>query len=101
MIRLLLLLLPVTVRTHGAMVFPAPRSAHNQTLDEHNRCGAAEPYSKTGSSTGLGDGEYCGIGCLGEACLYYQIGCYAGCGAHSDPFSLGLRTECAMAERNR
>ena len=28
---------------------------------------------------GLGDGEYCGVGCLGEACLYYQIGCYAGC----------------------
>jgi len=64
---------------HGAMVFPQPRSAHNQTLDEHNRCGAADPYSKTGSSTGLGDGEYCGVGCLGEACLYYQIGCYAGC----------------------
>jgi hypothetical protein len=61
------------------MVFPAPRSAHNQTLDEHNKCGAADPYSKTGSSTGLGDGEYCGVGCLGEACLYYQIGCYAGC----------------------
>ena len=54
-------------------------SAHNQTLDEHNKCGAADPYSKTGSSTGLGDGEYCGVGCLGEACLYYQIGCYAGC----------------------
>jgi len=60
-----------------------PRSAHNQTLDERNRCGAADPYSKTGSSTGLGDGEYCGVGCLGEACLYYQIGCYAGCGACS------------------
>ena len=28
---------------------------------------------------GLAPGEYCGIGCLGEACLYYQIGCYAGC----------------------
>ena len=25
----------------------------------------------------------CGIGCLGEACLYYQIGCYAGCGTCS------------------
>lgn len=74
-----LVLLPAVVLGHGAMVFPAPRSAHNQSLDEHNRCGASDPYSKTGASTGLGDGEYCGVGCLGEACLYYQIGCYAGC----------------------
>jgi len=65
------------------MVFPSPRAAHNQTLDDNNKCGAADPYSKTGTMgnppTGLGNGEYCGIGCLGEACLYYQIGCYAGC----------------------
>jgi len=65
------------------MVFPAPRAAHNQTLDEHNKCGAADPYSKTGTMgnppTGIGNGEYCGVGCIGEACLYYQIGCYAGC----------------------
>lgn len=27
--------------------------------------------------------QYCGVGCLGEACLYYQIGCYAGCGVCS------------------
>ena len=66
-----------------SQVFPPPRSAHNQTLDEHNRCGSSDPYSKTGASTGLGDGEYCGIGCLGEACLYYQIGCFAGCGTCS------------------
>ena len=77
--RALLLSLASGAAGHGAMVFPAPRSAHNQTLDERNRCGAKDPYSKTGSSTGLGDGEYCGVGCLGEACLYYQIGCYAGC----------------------
>ena len=57
------------VSGHGAMVYPPPRSAHNQTLDERNKCGAEDPYSKTGSSTGLGDGEYCGLGCLGEACL--------------------------------
>ena len=73
------LLLPAIVLGHGAMTTPAPRAAHNQTLDEHNKCGAADPYSKTGQYTKLGDGEYCGIGCLGEACLYYQIGCYAGC----------------------
>ena len=36
------------------------------SLDEHNKCGAADPYSKTGQYTKLGDGEYCGIGCLGE-----------------------------------
>jgi hypothetical protein len=52
-----------------------PRSAHNQTLDDANKCGSANPYSKVG----LEPGEYCGLGCLGEACLYYQIGCYAGC----------------------
>jgi hypothetical protein len=59
---------------HGAMVFPAPRSAHNQTYDEGNTCDSANPYSTAGSV-----GEYCGVGCLGDACLYYQIGCYAGC----------------------
>ena len=25
-------------------------------------------------------GEYCGLGCLGDACLYYQIGCFHSCG---------------------
>jgi hypothetical protein len=69
----------IGVAGHGAMVSPAPRSAHNQTLDAANKCGSKDPYSKTGSKTGLPDGEYCGLGCLGEACLYYQIGCYAGC----------------------
>ena len=24
-------------------------------------------------------GEYCGPGCLGDACLYYAIGCFQGC----------------------
>jgi hypothetical protein len=79
----LLLSAPLLIAGHGAMVYPPPRSAHNQTLDARNRCGASDPYSKTNSQTSLGDGEYCGIGCLGEACLYYQIGCYAGCGTCS------------------
>lgn len=64
------------VSGHGAMVFPAPRSSHAQTLDDRNKCGSKDPYSKAGL---YGGGEYCGVGCLGEACLYYQIGCYAGC----------------------
>jgi len=60
---------------HGAMVSPAPRSSHNQTYDDRNKCGSTTPYS----TTGMRKGEYCGIGCLGDACLYYQIGCFAGC----------------------
>lgn len=28
-------------------------------------------------------GEYCGLGCLGDACLYYQIGCFHGCASCS------------------
>jgi hypothetical protein len=66
-----------SVWSHGAMVSPVPRAQHNQTLDERNKCGASDPYSK--ADDGGGPGEYCGVGCLGEACLYYQIGCYAGC----------------------
>lgn len=67
------------VAGHGAMISPAPRSAHGQTLDAANKCGSANPYSKAG----LRPGEYCGNGCLGDACLYYQVGCYAGCGTCS------------------
>jgi hypothetical protein len=64
---------------HGAMIVPMPRSAHNQTLDEANTCGSKDPYS----TAGLFKGEYCGQGCLGDACLYYQVGCFAGCGTCS------------------
>jgi hypothetical protein len=60
---------------HGAMLSPAPRSAHGQTLDAANKCGSSNPYS----TAGLRKGEYCGNGCLGDACLYYQVGCFAGC----------------------
>ena len=28
-------------------------------------------------------GEYCGLGCIGESCLYYQIGCFQSCGTCS------------------
>jgi len=67
------------VAGHGAMISPAPRSAHGQTLDAANTCGSTNPYSKAG----FNPGEYCGNGCLGDACLYYQVGCYAGCGTCS------------------
>lgn len=67
------------VAGHGAMVTPAPRAAHNQTLDERNLCHAPNPYSTAGRYPG----EYCGVGCLGDACLYYQVGCFAGCGTCS------------------
>jgi len=60
---------------HGALVSPAPRSAHSQSWDDANKCGSSNPYS----TTGLRNGEYCGLGCLGDACLYYQIGCFQGC----------------------
>jgi hypothetical protein len=67
------------VDAHGAMVTPAPRSSHSQTLDEHNQCGSSTPYSQVG----MEKGEYCGLGCLGDSCLYYQIGCFQGCGSCS------------------
>jgi hypothetical protein len=60
---------------HGAMVSPVPRSSHNQTLDDRNSCGAKNPYS----TAGIYPGEYCGVGCMGDSCLYYQVGCFAGC----------------------
>ena len=72
-------LLVAGVAGHGAMVSPAPRSAHKQTLDDANKCGSSNPYS----TTGIYAGEYCGLGCLGDACLYYQVGCFAGCGTCS------------------
>ena len=75
----LLLAIPAVVFGHGAMVWPRPRSSHNQTLDARNKCGSSDPYSKVG----LHAGEYCGAGCIGESCLYYQIGCFHSCGTCS------------------
>ena len=57
-----LLFLPAYVAAHGAMITPAPRSSHDQVLDDRNKCGSQDPYSKAGFSPG----EYCGLGCLGE-----------------------------------
>merc|ERR1711871_419534 len=75
---LVLALCAASANAHGNMVFPRPRSAHDQTLDARNKCGCAdEPggcYSRATSP-----GYYCGLGCIGEACLYYQIGCYQSC----------------------
>ena len=61
---------------HGAMVRPAPRNAAGvDPLSSENVCGSKHPYSQGG----FYPGEYCGIGCTGDACLWYAIGCYAGC----------------------
>ena len=64
---------------HGAMISPAPRSSHNQILDDKNKCGCSKTPEGCYSQTGRFVGEYCGLGCLGEACLYYQIGCFQSC----------------------
>ena len=64
---------------HGAMVNPAPRSSHNQVLDAHNDYGCQNTPGGCYSKVGLYPGEYAGTGCIGEACLYYQIGCFRDC----------------------
>lgn len=67
---------------HGAMVSPRPRSSHNQVLDSANKCGCA---NRPGGcySNATRPGAYCGLGCIGNACLYYQIECFQGCGTCS------------------
>jgi len=66
------------VAGHGSVLNPKPRSSHSQTWDDSNKCGSSHPYSNASRS-----GEYCGLGCLGDSCLYYQIGCFQGCGSCS------------------
>ena len=66
---------------HGSMITPPPRSAHGQKYDAANECSCRERgdcYSNITEGA-----QYCGVGCVGEACLYYQIGCFAGCGTCS------------------
>ena len=63
------------------MITPPPRSAHGQKYDAANECSCRERgdcYSNITEGA-----QYCGVGCVGEACLYYQIGCFAGCGTCS------------------
>jgi hypothetical protein len=64
---------------HGAMVTPAPRASHNQILDANNDYGCNSAPGGCYSKAGFYPGEYAGVGCIGEACLYYQIGCFQGC----------------------
>ena len=79
----------VDVAGHGSMITPRPRSAHNQNFDDRNKCGCQNRPSgcySNASNPGLHwpkGGQYCGLGCIGEACLYYQIGCFQGCGTCS------------------
>jgi len=68
------------VAGHGGMVSPAPRSSVfngkvTDPWDQRQQCGSSNPLSPAG----FYPGEYCGLGCVGEACLWYQIGCFAGC----------------------
>lgn len=57
------------------MLFPVPRSSHgNDPAGTSTTCGSSHPYSQAGSA-----GQYCGLGCVGDACLWYQIGCFVGC----------------------
>ena len=53
------LALAASVCGHGAMVLPRPRSGHNQSLDEANKCGSANPYSNAHNGY-IKPGEYCG-----------------------------------------
>ena len=68
----------VGVESHGSMIYPPPRSAHGQKFDDRNKCGCAST-PKGCYSNASAPGDYCGLGCIGEACLYYQIGCYQSC----------------------
>jgi len=65
---------------HGGMINPAPRNAAGQKVwSTSNKCGSSSPYS----TAGYYPGEYCGVGCVGDSCLWYQIGCFVGCGTCS------------------
>lgn len=65
---------------HGGMVFPEPRNAAGQKpWGPTNKCNSQSPYS----TAGFYPGEYCGLGCVGDSCLWYQIGCFVGCGTCS------------------
>jgi hypothetical protein len=63
------------------MITPPPRQAHGQKYDAANLCSCKD----TGNCySNITEGaQYCGLGCLGEACLYYQIGCFQNCGTCS------------------
>ena len=66
------------VSGHGSMITPPPRSAHSQKFDDQNKCGCASTPGGCYSNASA-PGYYCGLGCIGEACLYYQIGCFQSC----------------------
>ena len=60
------------------MITPPPRLAHSQKFDDQNKCGCASTPGGCYSNASA-PGYYCGLGCIGEACLYYQIGCFQSC----------------------
>lgn len=75
-----LLVLAGLAHGHGGMITPVPRNAAGQKVwSKSNQCNSNTPYSQAGYSPG----EYCGVGCVGDSCLWYQIGCFVGCGTCS------------------
>jgi hypothetical protein len=66
---------------HGGMLNPIPRNAAagQKAWSTSNKCSSQTPYS----TAGFYAGEYCGLGCVGDTCLWYQIGCFVGCGTCS------------------
>ena len=75
-----------SVDAHGMVLSPPARSSHGQTYGAATQCNSKAPWSNRS--------EPCGLGCVGDACLYYQVGCY--CGAHS---GRGLRSCSAHSRR--
>lgn len=73
-----LAVVPIAVDAHGSMITPRPRSSHDQVLDSRNKCGC-EDTPEGCYSNATSPGAYCGVGCIGSACLYYQIGCFQSC----------------------
>jgi len=62
-----------TIRAHGAMGTPAPRAMRGLKLDTSD-CVPGD-YGKNAQKSHNG----CQVGCLGEACMWFNDGCVIGC----------------------
>ena len=84
-----------SVDAHGMVLSPPARSSHGQTYGAATQCNSKAPWSNRS--------EPCGLGCVGDACLYYQVGCYCGCPVcslagkdlYATPAALKLAGDCA------
>ena len=62
----------LTLRTLSFVHALSSLQSHRQTWDARNQCGCRKrPEGCYSNATYAG--VYCGVGCLGEACLYYQV----------------------------